>query len=102
VNNNITTRPRLFQITITGKTVMYDASGVDSVLDHFVSSLQVVVDLFDLDNTIEVMKEDFLEVHDVKTAELHVGYSPLFHDVIIEGCKVMKISPQSLPHIFPS
>lgn len=92
MNNNLI-RPRLFQITITGKTVTYDASGVDSVVDHFVSSLQVVVDLFDLEQTIEVMKEDFLEVDDVKTSELHVGYSPLFHDVIIEGCKVMKVLP---------
>lgn len=91
MNNNLS-RPRLFQITIEGKKVSYDASGVDSVIDHFSSSLQIVVDLCDLDNVIEVMKEDFYQVHEVKTAELHVGYSPLFHDVIIEGCKVMKIS----------
>ena len=96
-------KPRLFQVTISGKSVTYDASGVDSESDHFVSSLQVVIDLFDLDNFIEVMKEEFTEVHEVKTAELHVGFSPLFHEVIIEGCKVMKISPQkSLPPIFPS
>tara|TARA_B100001093_G_C26470782_1_gene860507 strand:+ start:184 stop:489 length:306 start_codon:yes stop_codon:yes gene_type:complete len=95
-------KPRLFQVMISGKSVTYDASGVDSESDHFVSSLQVVIDLFDLDNFIEVMKEEFTEVHDVKTSELHIGFSPLFHEVIIEGCKVMKISPQSLPPIFPS
>ncbi len=92
MNNTFLARPRLFQITITGKTVTYDASGVDSEHEHVVSSLQVVIDDCDLDNTIEVMKEDFSEVHDVKTAELQVGYSPLFHDVIIEGCKVMHLT----------
>jgi hypothetical protein len=93
--NNIP-RPRLFQIVITGKRFSYATwdldCGVKFEHDHVLSSLQVVVDDADLQNTVEVLKEDFSEIHSIDTTELHVGYSPLFHDVIIEGCKAMQLT----------
>ena len=101
--NNIP-RPRLFQIVITGKRFSYATwdldCGVKFEHDHVLSSLQVVVDdaesnkdlIVDLQNTVEVLKEDFSEIHSIDTTELHVGYSPLFHDVIIEGCKAMQLT----------
>jgi len=89
-------RPRLFQIVITGKRFSYATWDLDREVkfehDHVLSSLQVVVDDADLQNTVEVLKEDFSEIHSIDTTELHVGYSPLFHDVIIEGCKAMQLT----------
>ena len=91
VSNNLP-MPRLFQIVITGKRVSYDSCGVKFEHDHVVSLLQVVVDDADLENTVEVFKEDFSEIHSIKTTELHVGYSPLFHEVIIEGCNALQLT----------
>ena len=98
-SNNLP-RPRLFQIVITGKRFSYDARGEKFEHDHVVSLLQVVVDvaepnkdlIVDLQCTVEVLKKDFSEIHSIDTNELHVGYSPLFHDVIIEGCKALQLT----------
>ena len=100
IDSNNLPRPRLFQIVITGKRVSYDARGVAFDNDHVVSLLQVVVDdaepdkdlIVDLQYTVEVFKEEFSEIHSIDTTELHVGYSPLFHDVIIEGCKALQLT----------
>ena len=92
IDSNNLPRPRLFQIVITGKRVSYDARGVAFETDHVVSLLQVVVDDADLEYTVEVFKEELSEVHSIKTNEIHMGYSPLFHDVIIEGCKALQLT----------
>jgi len=85
-------RPSLFQIVITGKRVSHNASGVKFEHDHVLSLLQVVVDEADLENTVEVFKEEFSEIHSIDTTELHFGYSPLFHEVIIEGCNALQLT----------
>ena len=48
--------------------------------------------IVDLQYTVEVFKEEFSEINSIDTTELHVGYSPLFHDVIIEGCKALQLT----------
>ena len=78
--------PRLFQITIKGRR--YNST---SLCDVF-SILQLGIDPADIDNAIELFKEDFEKVESVEWAELTIGYSPLFHEVFIEGCQAMQIT----------
>ena len=76
-------RPKLFQISIHGKR---------NGLDAWVKELQIVIDEYDLKNSIDILSGDLDEVVSVKTTEIEVGYSPLFHDIIIGGCNYVGIN----------
>tara|TARA_B100000674_G_C37484217_1_gene752880 strand:- start:344 stop:598 length:255 start_codon:yes stop_codon:yes gene_type:complete len=76
-------RPRVYQISIQGKR-----NGAVA----WVKEILLVINEYDLKNSIEVLSEDLDEVDSVKTTEIEVGYSPLFHDIIIGGCNYVGIN----------
>ena len=82
MNNTELPKPRLFQISIKGKT---SADGPD----FYIKELQLVTDDHDLEMSIVTLSEDLEVVESVHTSEIEIGYSAFCHDAFVTGIKAL-------------
>ena len=58
--------------------------------ENVASILQLAADDHDLENAIGFLSEEYQNLQRVEKAEITIGFSPLFHDLFIEGGKAIK------------